>query len=135
MSSATETPDMTDQTAVPPATTPGPAPADPASTGSGRRRVLWVVVALAIVAVIVIVLAPLASPDPDGLESIAGQQGWLESASSALFHIFPDYTIPGLEGSSSTIVAGLLGVGIVFLAMLGLGWLLRRRSAPDGPSR
>ena len=91
--------------------------------------------ALAIVAAIVVVLAPLASPDPDGLESVAGQQGWLLTAQSALYHVFPDYTIPGLEGAAGTVVAGLVGVAIVFLAMVGLGWVLRRRHAPDGRSR
>ncbi len=135
MSGATETPDMTDQATATPASTPDRAPAAPASTGSGRRRILWIVAALAIVAAIVVILAPLASPDPDGLESIAEQQGWLSTATSAVFDIFPDYTIPGLGGSASTVVAGLLGIGIVFLAMLGLGWLLRRRNAPGGRSR
>jgi len=128
---------MTDK---PAATVPGAPngasspPAAPASAPprSFIRRWRWVIVGLAIVAVIVVVLAPLASPDPDGLESIAGQQGWLGAAKDALFNIFPDYTIPGLDGATSTIVSGLIGVGIVFLLMLGLGWLLRRRTASRG---
>jgi hypothetical protein len=91
------------------------------------RRWGWLAAGLAIVAIVVIVLAPLASPDPDGLESVAEQQGWLESAKDAAYKILPDYTIPGLDGAASTIVSGLIGVGIVFLAVVGLGWLLRRK--------
>jgi hypothetical protein len=93
----------------------------------GPRRRWWWLVGLGIAAVVVIVLAPLASPDPDGLESVAGSQGWLDGALGPLYEIIPDYTVPGLDGSLSTIVAGLIGIGIVFLAMVSLGWLLRRR--------
>jgi hypothetical protein len=103
-----------------------PAPAAPRSF---LRRWGWLIVGLVIVAAIVVVLAPLASPDPDGLESVAEQQGWLGVAQDAVYRIFPDYTIPGLDGSASTIVSGLVGVGVVFLLMIGLGWLLRRRRA------
>ncbi len=138
---------MTDQPTASPAVDPGAASPDdaaapdqdaPPAAPAGRastaprpflRRWGWLIVGLVIVTAIVVVLAPLASPDPDGLESVAGQQGWLGTARDALYQIFPDYTIPGLDGSASTIVSGLIGVGIVFLLMLGLGWLLRRRSA------
>jgi hypothetical protein len=77
--------------------------------------------------VVVVVLAPLASADPDGLESIAEAQGWLATALGPIYSLIPDYTVPGVDGSVSTIVAGLIGVGLVFLVMLGLGYLLRRR--------
>ena len=128
---------MTDQPASSAAqkpTDPSSSPAAPASAPprSFIRRWGWVIVGLAIVTAIVIVLAPLASPDPDGLESIAGQQGWLGAAKDALFKIFPGYTIPGLDGAASTIVSGLIGVGIVFLLMVGLGRLLRRRKTARG---
>ena len=93
-----------------------------------RRRRAWWVVGLGIAALIVIVLAPLASPDPDGLEAVAGSAGFLDRAQDAVYSVIPDYTFPGLDDPVvSTIVAGLIGVGIVFLLMVGLGWLLRRR--------
>jgi cobalt/nickel transport protein len=128
---------MTDQPApaVPGAPTDPAAPPDvpaPSPPKSFVRRWLWLGVALVIVVAIVVILAPLASPDPDGLESIAEQQGWLGTARDALFNIFPDYSIPGLDGAASTIVSGLIGVGIVFLLMVGLGWMLRRRNAARG---
>ena len=93
-------------------------------------RRYWWVVGLGIAAAIVIVLAPLASPDPDGLEAVAGEHGFLANAYDALYSIVPDYSFPGVDDPViSTILAGLLGVAIVFLAMVGLGRLLRRRRA------
>jgi cobalt/nickel transport system permease protein len=99
------------------------------SAGAGRflRRWGWVAAGLAIAAIVVVALAPLASPDPDGLESVAEEQGWLGVAQDWVYQMLPDYTIPGLDGAASTIVAGLIGVGVVFLATAGLGWMLRRR--------
>ncbi len=91
-------------------------------------RRFWWVVGLAIAAAVVIILAPLASPDPDGLELVAGQHGFLGTARDALYAVVPDYHLPGIEDPVlSTVLAGLLGVGIVFLLMVGLGRMLRRR--------
>ena len=87
----------------------------------------WWIAGLLISAMVVIVLAPLASPDPDGLESVAEQQGFIDSARDAVVRILPDYTIPGLDGTASTVLAGLAGVAIVFFLMVGLGRLLRGR--------
>jgi 4-amino-4-deoxy-L-arabinose transferase-like glycosyltransferase len=93
-----------------------------------RLRRHWWLVGLAVAALVVVVLAPLASADPDGLEAVAGQHGFLEGAQQALYSILPDYSIPGIDDPRiSTILSGLLGVGIVFLVMVGLGRLLRRR--------
>lgn len=93
-----------------------------------RLRRWWWVIGLAIAAIVVIALAPLASPDPDGLESVAGQHGFLETAQAALYQLLPGYSIPGLDDPTlSTIVSGLIGVLVVFLVVVGLGWVLRRR--------
>jgi cobalt/nickel transport system permease protein len=85
------------------------------------------VAGLVIAAVIVIVLAPLASPDPDGLERIAEDYGFLGQAIQAFYSILPDYTIPGIDGNLSTILAGLIGVAIVFGIMVLVGRALARR--------
>jgi hypothetical protein len=88
----------------------------------------WWVGGLAVAALVVIVLAPLASGDPDGLEWVAGEHGFLETAQDAVYSIIPDYTVPGVDDPAlSTILAGLIGVVVVFLLMVGLGYLLRRR--------
>ena len=100
--------------------------------GKPRRRLgrWWWVVGLAIAAAVVVVLAPLASSDPDGLERVAGDQGFLETARDAVYSIIPDYTVPGIDGNLSTIVAGLIGVVIVFGLMILLGRVLARRRQP-----
>jgi len=129
---ATEVPLAT--AAAPADGSPEPPVAEPpvvpgATPLRGRlRRWGWVIAGLAIVALVVVVLAPLASPDPDGLESVAKQQGFIDAAQTT-GGFLAGYEVPGLGGSLGTIVAGLLGVGVVFLAMLALGRLLRRRDA------
>jgi hypothetical protein len=91
-----------------------------------RRR--WWLAGVALAALIVILLAPLASPDPDGLERVAEDRGFLASAQDALFQILPDYTVPGVsDATMTTILAGLIGVAVVFALMWGLGSLLARR--------
>lgn len=93
-----------------------------------RRR--WWLVGLGIAALVVIILAPLASPDPDGLESVAGSQGFLGQARDALYQIIPDYTVPGVNDPVvSTILAGLIGIAIVFAVMWLLGRTLAKRKA------
>ena len=88
----------------------------------------WWIAGLAIAALVVIVLAPLASPDPDGLERVAEDRGFIEQGEGALYEILPDYTVPGLDDPGmTTIVAGLVGVAIVFILMWGLGTILARR--------
>jgi hypothetical protein len=88
----------------------------------------WWVAGLAVAALVVIVLAPLASGDPDGLEWVAGEHGFLDTAQDAVYSIIPDYAFPGVDDPRlSTILAGLVGVVLVFGLMVGLGYLLRRR--------
>jgi hypothetical protein len=88
----------------------------------------WWVAGLAIAALVVVVLAPLASGDPDGLEWVAGEHGFLATAQDAVYEIIPDYAFPGVDDpAGSTILAGLVGIALVFVLMVGLGYLLRRR--------
>ena len=96
---------------------------------AARRRYWWAV-GLAMAALVVIVLAPLASSDPDGMERVGEDVGFNQRAEDAPYSIIPDYTFPGIDDPAvSTIVAGLVGVAIVFLVMIALGTLLRRRRA------
>jgi hypothetical protein len=90
----------------------------------------WWVVGLAIAAAVVIVLAPLASPDPDGLERVADDLGFIGVAGDAVLSIIPDYAVPGIDGNLSTILAGLIGVVLVFGTMVVLGRVLSRRRKP-----
>jgi cobalt/nickel transport system permease protein len=85
-----------------------------------------------VVAVLLAVLSPLASAHPDGLEWVAERQGFLDFAQDAPYEIIPDYVFPGLSNESlATIVAGLVGLLIVFVVT----WLVaatrsRRSSTP-----
>ncbi len=96
-------------------------------TPFGRRRpaATWLVPALAIAIVVVIAAALLASGDPDGLERVATDQQFLGAGEDAPYSVIPDYTIPGLEGPLSTILAGVVGVAVMF----GLLWLVGRALA------
>lgn len=97
-----------------------------------RRNRWWWLAGLAISALVVIVLAPLASPDPDGLERVAQDRGFIGQAQDAFYGILPDYSIPGIDDPFlSTVLAGLIGVAVIFLLMIGLGRLLARRRAPS----
>jgi cobalt/nickel transport system permease protein len=93
----------------------------------------WVVAGLAI-ALVVVLFAPWASADPDGLERVAEDLGFLGVGLDAPYQLLPDYTIPLLgETSLSTVVAGAVGVLIVAAIAIGLGRLLRRpsKTAPE----
>lgn len=87
----------------------------------------WWVIGLAIAALVVIVLAPLASSDPDGLNKVAEDHGFIGAARDAFYNILPGYEVPGLDGNLSKVVAGLIGVAVVFGLMFLLGRLLARR--------
>lgn len=100
---------------------------DDAPTPRRRRSRYWWLVGLAIAALIVIVLAPLASPDPDGLQRVAEDNGFLQAARNALYSIIPHYSVPGVQGNLSTMLGGLIGIVIVFALMVVVGRILVRR--------
>lgn len=92
----------------------------------------WVIAGL-IIALAVVLFSPMASADPDGLERVAENIGFLEQGRDAPYTLLPEYTIPFLgETAVSTIVAGLVGAVMVAAIAYGAGRLLSR-SAP-GPS-
>jgi cobalt/nickel transport system permease protein len=94
-------------------------------------RRYWWVAGLLIAAAVVVVLAPFASSDPDGLERVAIDSGFAEQGSDAVYEILPDYSVPFLGDSTlSLVVAGLVGVALLFGAMWLLGHFLARRTRP-----
>jgi hypothetical protein len=111
---------MSDRAPAPP-TAPQPEP---------RRRRLgrwWWLAGLAIAGLVAVLAAAFASRDPDGLNAVAIQQGFEAKATSAGVAILGGYAIPGLDGTASTVVAGVVGIAIVFGLVLLLGRLLGRR--------
>jgi cobalt/nickel transport system permease protein len=100
-------------------------------TVKARGSSNWAVIGL-IVALAVVMFSPLASANPDGLERVAEDAGFLSQAQDAPYTILPDYTIPFLgESAVSTIVAGLIGAIIVAAIAYGVGrWLSSSASRP-----
>jgi len=82
-----------------------------------------------VLALLLAIASPLASSHPDGLEWVAEQKGFLVSAQSPLFKIIPDYLFPGVSNSTlATILAGILGVLIVFLVALVVATMRHRKT-------
>ena len=99
-----------------------------ADSESARGSRGWVV-AGALISLAVVLLSPLASADPDGLERVAGDLGFLGKGASALYQLIPDYTLPLLgETSLSTILAGLIGVAVVAAIIVLLGQGIKAKS-------
>ncbi len=81
----------------------------------------WVV-AGGIIALAVVLLSPFASGNPDGLERVAIDIGFIDSGLSAPYSIIPDYTLPFLgETDLSTIMAGVIGVIVVGAVIVLIG--------------
>ena len=95
------------------------------------KRTGWIIGGFALIVAVVVAASYLASGDPDGLERVAEDHGFIDAGTDSPFSIIADYVFPGLgDGPIATIVAGVIGVAVVF----GVAWLIgrllaRRRSA------
>lgn len=82
----------------------------------------------ALISIVIVFLSPLASSDPDGLERVAHNLGFINLGADAPYNILPDYTLPFLgESAFSTIAAGVIGA-LVVAGILVL--LFKRRAVP-----
>jgi len=90
---------------------------------------------LVVAALLVLVVAPLASSEPDGLERVAIDQGFIDSAEDHPLADSPlaDYEVSGIEDEATgTRLSGLMGVLITFgvgAAIVGAFVVIRRKSA------
>jgi cobalt/nickel transport system permease protein len=88
----------------------------------------WVVAGV-LISLAVVLLSPLASADPDGLERVAADLGFLGKSASAPYQLIPNYTLPILgQTELSTILAGLIGLAVVGAIVVLLGQGLRAKS-------
>jgi hypothetical protein len=105
-----------------------PAPTATPKPARGRVGRWWWVAGIAIATFVVVIAAFLASPDPDGLERVAEDHGFIGQATNFVSGLFSGYEIPGISDPRlSTILSGLLGVAIVLGIMFLLGRVLARR--------
>lgn len=95
-----------------------------------RSRGPWVFVALGVILIVVVAASLWASGDPDGLERVAEDTGFIDAAEGSPFSIIADYVFPGLDGPLATIAAGVIGVLVVFGIVWLAGRALTRRRGP-----
>jgi cobalt/nickel transport protein len=77
--------------------------------------------AIALVLVGLVVLLPFASSSPDGLEKVTQTFG-MQQQTSMWEGLLPDYSVAMLgNGYASTLLAGIFGVIVVFVASLLFG--------------
>jgi len=90
-----------------------------ATTGATANRWWWL--AGLVIALALALLSPLASGSPDGLERVAEDKGFLDTAQDPPYQIIADYMFPGIENeNTATILAGIVGTVLVF----GIGYAL-----------
>lgn len=95
---------------------------------SAKGSRVWVIAGVAI-SLLVVLLSPFASADPDGLERVAGDLGFLNAGQSAPYQVIPDYALPFLgETPVSTIIAGLIGLVVVGVIVLLLGQAMKAKA-------
>ena len=83
-----------------------------------------------LISLLAVVLSPMASANPDGLERVAKDMGFLHLGRTASYQILPNYTIPFLGNTAlSTIVAGAVGALVLLGLMIVIGQVLRKRRA------
>jgi|AutmiccommuBRH23_1029490.scaffolds.fasta_scaffold00049_8 cobalt/nickel transport system permease protein len=102
-------------------------------SSSGNSK--GILVGGSLIAIVLAILSPFASIHPDGLEWVAEESGFLGFAKDSFYNIIPDYTFPGINDQAiATIVAGIIGIGIVFVVVLGLSQR-KKQSAFDQPAQ
>lgn len=98
----------------------------PGKTSGSARGIL---VGGSFITLLLAAASPLASSNPDGLEWVAEQKGFIDTAQSSLFNIIPDYVMPGIQNEAvATITAGVIGAVIVVGVMYMVGAARRKRA-------
>jgi len=104
------------------------------------RRNWSIVIAAGIgIALFITLFSPFASSNPDGLERVAEDKEFIDTAKDPGYEIIPDYTFPGVENERvATILSGIVGVLIVAAVGFGVGYgmraLARSRADSQPPS-
>ena len=79
------------------------------------------------IAVLITFFSPLASSEPDGLEKVAENEGFIQKAEDAPYEVIADYVLPWVDNEDlATILAGIIGVLIVATIALTAAFVLWR---------
>lgn len=89
----------------------------------------FVIAGLVAAFALVFFVAPIASPNPDGLEYVAEETGFIDTAEDhAIGGPLADYGVAGIDSErAGTVVAGVIGTVLTFGVALGLVAVTRRR--------
>src|SRR5262245_38643780 len=80
-------------------------------------------------AVVIALFSGYASSKPDGLETVAAEEGFEHKADDPPYEVIADYVFPGVENEKvATALAGLVGVAIVAGLAFGVAFLLKATS-------
>lgn len=102
--------------------------------------IVFVALALSVAVGLATAVSPYASSQPDGLEKVAGDTGFLDSGERHSIQDdspISDYAFPGIENARlATGVAGFVGTLGIFVVGFGIAWGLRRtRGTPSETAR
>jgi hypothetical protein len=79
------------------------------------------------IALLITLFSPLASSEPDGLQKVAENEGFVKQTEDAPYQVIADYVLPGVDNEHlATILAGIVGVIIVAAVALAVAFLLWR---------
>lgn len=98
-----------------------------------RPRMSWQafsVAGLLVAVVFATVVSQFAAPDPDGLERVAQEEGFIDSAGDHAFgsFVFADYATAGVGNETlSLALAGIVGVTVTLLVTGGIALAVRDR--------
>lgn len=88
----------------------------------------WIAAGL-LIALAIPFASPLADSNPDGLERVAEDHGFIEMSEAPPYELLPDYTVPFIQQEGvTTIAAGIIGV----LVVAGVGYGTARLAGRNG---
>lgn len=107
---------------------------DSSATEQGSRPLTSVVVSLTALALVAAALSFVAATNPDGLEFVAAQHGFLgeEQGAALLASPLPDYIVPGVANTAlAGVLAALVGVAVTGMLLWGAAAALTRQRASE----
>ena len=87
------------------------------------------------IALLITFFSPLASSEPDGLEKVAENHGFITQAEDPPYQIIADYVFPWIDNEHlATVLAGIIGVLVVAAVALAFAFLLWRLRGAQRPT-